>query len=239
MRHVLSSTLLLVSIIGCELGARAEEPTYSFQAADTALHALAPDGKRTVIALFPVPIDSLLPVGNLLYVVYAKRYIDVFDVSNPTQAKRRTTLTVWENVANLHLGSNGSSILLLTTAAGATGSYSLADPLHPAPLLGSPPLSPLGAKLEARTYRDYGSVHPMIWSGLAVAVLGGALLAGGVYFLNEPDSTLIPVRSLLGFPLTIAGGLHIVIGGGFVVGGAVKQKGDKRPIRPTYLDPIY
>ena len=239
MRHVLSSALLLVSILGCELGALAEEPKYSFQAADTALHALAPDGKRTVIANFPVPIDSLLSVGNLLYVVYAKRYIEVFDVSNPTAAKRRTTLTVWENVAKLQLGSDGSSILLLTTAEGATGTYSLADPLHPAPLLSSPPLSPLGAKLEARTYRDYGSVHPMIWSGIAVVVLGGALLAGGVYFINQPDSTLFPVRSLLGFPLTISGGLHILIGGGLVVGGAVKQKGDKRPMRPAYLDPIY
>lgn len=239
MRYILLSALLLGSILGCGRAAQADEVRYRFEAAGAALHALSPGGSRILIAALPGPIDSLLSVGSLLYVVYAKQYIEVADVSNPVEYKRRATLTPLVDVAKLHLGSDGSSTLLLTTTDGATAAYSLADPLHPVPLLGSPPLKPVSAgrlkELAAQTYRDYRSIHPMIGPGIAVTLIGGALLAGGAYLLGQPETgSLLPVRSLVGFPLTISGGLHIVLGGTFVLAGVLQQKRDKRLRRPLY-----
>ena len=81
MRSILLSALLLGSILGCGRAARADEVRYRFEAAGAALHDLSPGGNRILIAALPGPLDSLLSVGSLLYVVYAKQYIEVAGVS--------------------------------------------------------------------------------------------------------------------------------------------------------------
>lgn len=225
--------------------ARADPPSFKFHASGDELWTLStnPAGSTAPVAKLELPaeIDSVLQLGQALYVVYAKKYIAVFDVTDPRRPAQREVLTADVEVQLLYPGSNQT---LFVVSDGAAMAYSVADPLHPTPLLGSPALHRLGAeqeaerlqelrRLEVRKYRDY-RVHPSIIAGIPVAVLGAIMM--GVSLLphhEKPPGETLDLTPLVTYPVAVSGGLHVLMGGGFLISGIYKQATDKRRQRPA------
>jgi hypothetical protein len=153
---------------------------------------------------------------NMLFVALSPTGIAIIDVADPQRPTEAAFIQ--ERAVALALSAMG---LIVKRTNGVSAVYDVSTPQRP--FLRTEPGIPPDLRLVPMRRRDYGAVHPLISSGLAVTALGLVLTIPGGVMLNRYQCGECGVTAMSGMILTVFGGGHLLSGTSLITAGAIKQ----------------